>query len=147
MKRVFSLCVLNFYGCIFLGNGSSPRSQQSRNRCLHQRLLKPSKRKTFPTQSSIINKAIELDAKMATAYIGRGIVANNQNKYPEAIADFTKAITLDPKLADAYANRGISSLKLNKSPEALADFNKAIEIDPKMSSPLVNRGIHILRAE
>jgi tetratricopeptide (TPR) repeat protein len=110
MKRVFSLSVSIFMVASFSVMAQAPAA----NKAAIDAFTKGAeafKKKDFPNAIINYNKAIELDAKMATAYIGRGIVANNQNKYPEALADFTKAITLDPKLADAYSNRGIYSLK------------------------------------
>ena len=87
MKRVFSLCVSIFMVVSFSVMAQAPAV----NKAAIDAFTKGAealKKNDFPNAIINFNKAIELDAKMATAYIGRGIVANNQNKYPEAIADF-----------------------------------------------------------
>jgi tetratricopeptide (TPR) repeat protein len=77
------------------------------------------------------NKAIELNPKLAIAYLNRGSLKEREIfNDEEALADYNKAIELDPNNAVAYYMRG----KLNRisdTGKALADFSKAIELDPK----------------
>ncbi|HEX4750932.1 MAG TPA: tetratricopeptide repeat protein [Bryobacteraceae bacterium] len=82
-----------------------------------------------------INTAIQLDPKLAIAYVSRGV--GNYYLPPQmgggpqlAIADFDKAIQLDPNLADAYMWKGIALRKLNKDEEAHQALSRAVQIDP-----------------
>jgi tetratricopeptide (TPR) repeat protein len=83
-----------------------------------------------------LNKALQLDPKLALAYVSRGV----GNYYlPEqmgggptiALQDFDKAIALDPKLSDAYLWKGIALRKANKNPEAHQALAKAVELAPQ----------------
>lgn len=82
-----------------------------------------------------IDKALELDPKLAMAYISRGI----GNYYlPEAmgggpaaaIKDFDQAIALDPNLADAYLWKGIALRKENRDADARKDLERAVALNP-----------------
>jgi tetratricopeptide (TPR) repeat protein len=82
-----------------------------------------------------IQKAIEKDPKLASAYEARGV----GNYYlPQAfgggfelaISDFRKSIELDPKRAESYLWLGLSLRKQNKNAEARQAFQKALELDP-----------------
>ncbi len=82
-----------------------------------------------------IQKAIEKDPKLASAYEARGV----GNYYlPQAlgggfelaIADFRKSLELDPKRAESYLWLGLSLRKENKNAEARAAFQKGLELDP-----------------
>ena len=55
------------------------------------------------------DRAIELDAEDANAYIGRGSAKGFKGDLDGAIADYNRAIALDPKDANAYYGRGNSA--------------------------------------
>lgn len=82
-----------------------------------------------------LNKAIQLDPKLALAYVSRGV----GNYYlPEqlgggvdlAVKDFDKAIALDPNLSEAYLWKGIALRKVNKNSEARQLLAKAVQLRP-----------------
>lgn len=82
-----------------------------------------------------LNKAIQLDPKLALAYVSRGV----GNYYlPEqlgggvdlAVKDFDKAIALDPNLSEAYLWKGIALRKANKNSEAHRLLAKAVQLRP-----------------
>lgn len=82
-----------------------------------------------------IDRAIQLDPKLALVYVSRGVgnyyLPAQLGGGPElAIKDFDKAISLDPKLADAYLWKGVALRKLNKDSEARQDFERALQLDP-----------------
>lgn len=79
---------------------------------------------------SELTKAIEIDPKLARAYVTRGMAHNDKGEHDLAIADFTKVIELIPTDAHAYINRGMTYLNKGAYDPAVADFSKAIEIDP-----------------
>ena len=82
-----------------------------------------------------IQKAIQLDSRLALAYVSRGV----GNYYlPSAMGggvdlalkDFDKAISLDPKLADAYLWKGVALRKANRDAEAREALQRAVQLDP-----------------
>jgi tetratricopeptide (TPR) repeat protein len=82
-----------------------------------------------------IQKAIEKDPKLASAYEARGVgnyylPAQFGGGYELAIADFHKAIELDPKRAESYLWLGLSLRHEKKNAEARQAFQKALELDP-----------------
>jgi len=86
------------------------------------------------------NKAIELDPKVAKAYVNRGHAYYYLGNYNQAIADYNKVIELDPKDAEAYVSRGNAYDSLGNYKQAIADYYKAIELNPKNTYAYVNRG-------
>lgn len=83
-----------------------------------------------------IDKAIQLDAKLALAYVSRGVgnyylPSSMGGGMDIALKDFDKALAIDPKLADAYIWKGVTLRKANRNGEARRAFLKALEIDPQ----------------
>lgn len=82
-----------------------------------------------------IQKAIELDPKLAIAYEARGVgnyylPAQLGGGYELAIADFRKSIEIDPNRAESYMWMGLALRKQNKNGEARQAFQKALALDP-----------------
>jgi tetratricopeptide (TPR) repeat protein len=82
-----------------------------------------------------IDKAIQLDPKLALAYVSRGVgnyyLPPQMGGGPEvAIKDFDKAIAINPNLAEAYVWKGVALRKMNKDPEAREALERALQIDP-----------------
>jgi tetratricopeptide (TPR) repeat protein len=82
-----------------------------------------------------IQKAIEKDSRLASAYEARGV----GNYYlPQALGggyelaanDFRKSIELEPKRAESYLWLGLSLRHQNKNAEARQAFQKSLELDP-----------------
>jgi tetratricopeptide (TPR) repeat protein len=82
-----------------------------------------------------VKRAIELDPKLATAYLSRGV----GNYYlPDAfgggvefaVRDLQRAIELDPKLADAHLWLGIALRKQQKFKDARAAIQRSLELNP-----------------
>ncbi len=82
-----------------------------------------------------IDKAIQLDNKLALAYVTRGV----GNYYlPSAMGggvdlalkDFDRAISLNPNLPEAYLWKGIALRKANRDAEARKAFERALQLDP-----------------
>jgi tetratricopeptide (TPR) repeat protein len=85
-----------------------------------------------------INKAIELNAKSAEAYLSRGV--GNYYLPPSfgggletALKDIDKAISLEPSNADAYLWKGIVLRKANRPAEARSALEKALKLNPQRS--------------
>lgn len=82
-----------------------------------------------------IEKAIQLNPKLALAYVSRGVgnyyLPVQMGGGPElAIKDFDKAIALNPKLSDAYLWKGVALRKMNKDAQAREALQRALELDP-----------------
>jgi tetratricopeptide (TPR) repeat protein len=83
-----------------------------------------------------IDKAIQLDGKLALAYVSRGVgnyylPTSMGGGIDIALKDFDKALTLDPKLSEAYLWKGVTLRKANRNNEARQALQKALEIDPQ----------------
>lgn len=82
-----------------------------------------------------INKAIQLDDKLALAYVSRGVgnyylPASMGGGAELALGDLDKAIAIDGKLGDAYLWKGITLRKLNRNKEAHEALEKCVQLAP-----------------
>jgi tetratricopeptide (TPR) repeat protein len=83
-----------------------------------------------------INKAIQLDGKLALAYVSQGVgnyylPSSMGGGVDLALKDFDRAISLNPQLADAYLWKGIALRKANRESEARVALEKALQLDPE----------------
>jgi tetratricopeptide (TPR) repeat protein len=82
-----------------------------------------------------INKAIQLNPKLALAYVTRGVgnfylPSSMGGGVDLALKDFDQAISLDPKLSDAYLWKGITLRKANRVGEARQELEQASKLAP-----------------
>ena len=84
---------------------------------------------------------IEKTPETPLAYVNRGLVYENRERFDKAIEDFSKAITLDPLLDAAYNNRGMVFGKTGRFDMAIEDFNRAIALNPSDPTAVNNLGI------
>ncbi len=75
------------------------------------------------------DRAVELKADDAVAFLNRGKTHYNLKAFDKAGADYDKAIELDPKGSRAYYNRGELHERLGNSEKAVADYQKAVDLD------------------
>jgi tetratricopeptide (TPR) repeat protein len=83
-----------------------------------------------------IDKAIQLDGKLALAFVSRGVgnfylPSSMGGGLDIALKDFDKALSLDPKLSDAYLWKGVTLRKANRNADARQAFQKALELNPQ----------------
>jgi tetratricopeptide (TPR) repeat protein len=83
-----------------------------------------------------IDKSIQLDSKLALAFVSRGVgnfylPSAMGGGLDIALKDFDKALAIDPKLSEAYLWKGVTLRKSNRNAEARQAFQKALEIDPQ----------------
>jgi tetratricopeptide (TPR) repeat protein len=83
-----------------------------------------------------IDKAIQLDAKLALAYVSRGVgnyylPTSMGGGLDIALKDFDKALSLDPKLSEAYLWKGVTLRKANRNADARQALQKALELNPQ----------------
>ena len=86
-------------------------------------------------------RAIELDAKLTSAFYNRGIARLRKDDFDGAIGDLSRAIELSPKTADYYNDRGLAKLGKGDDDGAIADFTRAIGLDPKNALAYRNRAL------
>jgi len=57
---------------------------------------------------SLLNKAVELDPKLALGYLQLGILYADRPDYPKAIVSFKRAIEINPQLEEAHYRLGLA---------------------------------------
>jgi tetratricopeptide (TPR) repeat protein len=82
-----------------------------------------------------IAKALQLDNKLALAYVSRGVgnyylPSSMGGGVDIAMKDFDNAISLDPKLSEGYLWKGVTLRKANRNAEARQALQKALQLDP-----------------
>ena len=88
-----------------------------------------------PCARDEITKAIQLDSKLALAYVSQGVgnyylPSSMGGGIDLALKDFDQAIALNPNLADAFLWKGIALRKANRDADARQAFGKALQLDP-----------------
>jgi tetratricopeptide (TPR) repeat protein len=86
------------------------------------------------------SETLRRDATIATAYVNRGFVRNDQHKVPAANADFETALRLDPGDGEAHLGLAFTSLELHHPQIALRQVRLAEE---KLGDSL---SVHLIRA-
>lgn len=83
-----------------------------------------------------INKALELDNKLALAYVSRGV--GNYYLPPQmgggidiALKDFDHAIGINPKLSEAFLWKGVALRKAGRNAEARQALEQTLQLDPE----------------
>ncbi|RKU24892.1 hypothetical protein C6497_17125 [Candidatus Poribacteria bacterium] len=74
-----------------------------------------------------LTQAIHNDPSYAEAYIQRGLIFFQLQRYKEAITDYTQTLSLNRYSADAYAGRGDTYRALNNLPQALEDYTASLK--------------------
>ncbi len=72
-----------------------------------------------------LDRALELNPRMAVAHYNRGVVLLRLGAWADAIDAFTRAIDIDPSLGPAYFNRGFARFSQGNRDEAVADISRA----------------------
>jgi hypothetical protein len=82
-----------------------------------------------------IAKALQMDNKLALAYVSRGVgnyylPSSMGGGIDAALKDFDKAISLDANLSDAYLWKGVALRKANRNQEARQALEHAAKLNP-----------------
>ena len=95
-----------------------------------------------------LNRALELNPRLATAYSDRGIAHRRKGQYELAIADYGEAIRLWPEWHDWYVHRGLALSAIGRYDEAIADYTAALTLRPRLVGAMVARGdAHLAKGE
>jgi tetratricopeptide (TPR) repeat protein len=93
-----------------------------------------------------LDKAIELDPNLVTAYVQRKIVYESID-LPRALEEINTALQLDPESAYALRHRGAIYNTLGRLDEALSDYNESERFKPHDCLVYLGRGELYLRRE
>ena len=77
------------------------------------------------------DRAIELDADFARAYVPRAHVHAKIEDFDRMLADLDRYVELEPDDPDGYKTRSFWYLVLGRYEPALVDLDRALEIDPE----------------
>ena len=86
-----------------------------------------------------LDRALELNPRLATAYGDRGIAHRKKGEYELAIADYSEAMRLWPEWHDWYLHRGMVFVILGRFDDAIADYGTALKLRPRFVAALVAR--------
>ena len=86
-----------------------------------------------------LNKALELDPKLASAYEKRGMLYYFQERYDHVIEDYENYTRLIPDDAEGYRMLGMGYLYNESYDSAIATFTHALTVDPSLNSALCYR--------
>ncbi len=80
---------------------------------------------------SLIDRALELDPYLSSAYSALGSVKRYQGEIEEAVAAYERALELNPNDAQSYYQFGVMlEWDLRRQADALVVLEKAVELDP-----------------
>lgn len=80
---------------------------------------------------------------LAMYYADLGLLNDQKQNYPAAVANYTKSLDINPKVPLTYNNRGIALQHLGKYKDAINDYSLAIALDPQFALAYCNRGTAI----
>ena len=86
------------------------------------------------------NRALELDPRLAHAWVTRGVARHALGQFEQALADFGQAIGLEPRLVVAWMNRGRTRMACGDLSGAVADYRVATDLEPRRSGAWVRLG-------
>jgi Flp pilus assembly protein TadD len=81
-----------------------------------------------------LNRALEIDPKLAKAWSHRGVACFAKHDFTRAITDFNQALRLNPRLADTHCSRGVTRLAQGELEEAEADVARCRELGGDLTS-------------
>ncbi len=91
----------------------------------HQLGREQNDQQKFEPAIRMLNRAIELDPWLASAYNARGYAYLRLLNFNRALIDFSEALRLQPNYVNAYVNRAAARKRLGDATGAAADQRKA----------------------
>ncbi len=79
-----------------------------------------------------LKRAISLKPDFAEALANLGILYDNTERRPQAIARLQEAVSLDPQNAVYHYNLGLAYAKSNRLEEAREEFERSLKIEPDL---------------
>jgi lipoprotein NlpI len=87
------------------------------------------------------SKSIELNPRLAWAYVSRGAARLYKGEFRTAVDDYNQALELDAKNATTYRLRGDSELCSDQYKTAISDYGRALSLDPKDERSYFGRAV------
>ncbi len=116
-----TLIILSF----LIGCATTEEIKETDSVALLNQGLAFAKKGQYDLSINYLNKAIEINPRLAEAYINRGVAYQAKGQYDKTISDYNKAIEINPGLADAYTNRGGAYFFKREYEKAWDDVHKA----------------------
>lgn len=86
-----------------------------------------------------LDRALELNPRMAAAHYNRGVILMRLDAWADAIDAFTRAIETDPGFGAAYYNRGFAQFSRGNRDAAVADISRAGQLGIHAAYPLLKQ--------
>lgn len=86
-----------------------------------------------------LNRALELNPRMAAAHYNRGVMLMRLEAWADAIDAFSRAIEIDPTMAPAYFNRGFAHFSRGNRDAAVPDISRAGQLGLHAAYPLLKQ--------
>ncbi|MCM1309889.1 MAG: tetratricopeptide repeat protein [Bacteroides sp.] len=86
-----------------------------------------------------LNRALDLNPRMAVAHYNRGVIYLRLENWTDAIAEFTQAIEIDPTLGAAYYNRGFAQMSRGNRDAAVSDISRSGQLGIHAAYPLLKQ--------
>ncbi len=121
-------------GTAYQGNGEFDKAKES---FIRAATLKPEDQTYKDALAFIVNKK-------ADQLLEKGVNAQTNGKYEEAIVSYLELLKINSERADIWYNLGIAYQSIAKPDEALNAYTKAFEINPREQSDAIFFGALIL---
>jgi tetratricopeptide (TPR) repeat protein len=85
---------------------------------------------------AMLTKAINIDPKLAEAYLQLGNLEALRHEYQEAIGFYSKTIEMDSQLSEAHYRLGIAYERVGEKEKAKLEFQKHDEIEKQTAAEI-----------
>ena len=136
-KNIFLMRLL--IAVALIGSALISRGQTSSKDFYIQALLRTNKGQ-YKEAIKFFNRAIELKADYAEAFLSRGNALFKMGKAERAVWDYDRAIELNPKFIKAYNHRAYCYIEMKDFRRAIEDFTHVIKNMPDYADVYVSRG-------
>lgn len=127
-------------------------AQQPTPSCLAARPYLAAAQKALAAQDSAtaldkLNRAIEVDARCADAYLLLGLTEFHSGETAKSIQHYKQALKLKPRSYSGHYDLALAYLKENDLRDARAELEQAVVLDPKQANAAYDLGVVLLQME
>lgn len=106
----------------------APRKSNPKAIALNNQAVNQLSKGDYSKALATFSQAIQADARLAEAYLGRGIAHSGLRQRQAALQNYNQAIQLDASFAEAYLNRADEYAAMGNRKAAIADFERAAQL-------------------